>query len=304
MTQPWWQRLLFLPPQAARSAPGIDALHGSILLLTVVSATIVFAFAAMCVWRYRTHGADQTQPLRWGTLAETIPSVGLLILFLGLFAVGYNQYVTLRSAPSNTLDIYVTAKQWMWTFTYPDGHSTINVLTVPADTPVKLVMQSRDVIHSFFVPAFRLKQDVLPGRVTTLWFTATAPGTYTILCAEYCGLEHATMRATVTVQPAATAARATPPGSKDLVRQGALAFTRHGCDACHGDDEVARTGPPLRKLSNRDSVYINASIMDPLASIVAGYAPVMPSYAGIIDPSDVAALIAYVQSLATREATP
>lgn len=294
LTPSWWQRLLFLPPQAAANASAIDNLHVTILSITVLSALVVFAFAGYCVRRFATRTLDRTTANPWNTAAETVPAVGLLLLFLGLFAVGYQQYAAMRAPPAHTLDIYVTAKQWMWTFTYPDGHSTINTLEVPRNTPVKLVMQSRDVIHSFFVPAFRLKQDVLPGRTTSLWFTATQPGTYPILCAEYCGLEHALMRGVVQVRDDALPLQASSHTPR-LWSRGAQLFQQHGCNACHGNAHDGLPGPPVAALARHDAGVLSEAILDPQAHIAPGYAPVMPSYAGVLDPPALAAIIAFLR---------
>lgn len=172
-------------PAVESARPAAAWLHVSAL---VGLGGAVTAFAA---WRLR---GRMVLPVGDPALAEALT---LLALFVTWWVIGFRQYVAMRAPPESTFDVYVSGKQWMWTFAYPDGSASNGVLVVPANRPVKLIMTSRDVIHSFFVPEFRLKQDVVPGRVTTLWFEATVPGRYQILCAEYCGTSHSTMRGEV-----------------------------------------------------------------------------------------------------------
>jgi cytochrome c oxidase subunit 2 len=239
----------------------------------------------------------------------------------------------------------------MWKFSYPDGPSSIGVLTVPARRPVKLLMTSRDVIHSFFVPAFRVKRDAIPGRYTEMWFEATKPGRYPVYCAEYCGLNHSSMLGEVVVlEPAEfdawlerqkkglkgtqdsggiarvdiTSQVGTPPGSEavvspatgTLVEQGRRAAAVHGCLKCHSVDGSAHIGPTWRDLYGStvrfktgesqvvDEGYITESMMDPLAKVVAGYEPVMPTYQGRISPADTAGIIEYIKSLRSDRLEP
>jgi cytochrome c oxidase subunit 2 len=315
----WLQRILVLPPEASSVAAGIDTLHAAIIAVTAIASCVVFAFIAYCLVRYQSRAAHGTPRIVWSGLAETVPGALLLVIFLAWWVVGFRQYVGIQVPPKQTQDIYVTGKQWMWKFTYADGRSAINELTVPLGKEVKLVMISRDVIHSFYVPAFRLKQDVLPGRYTTLWFKAESPGSYDILCAEYCGLEHSLMRAKVNVlQPADYAAwsGATMQGpeaaadvSASLVQLGARAARKHGCVNCHSVDGSRGIGPTFAALWQAertlqdgsrvvaDGAYITESIMDPLAKVVPGYPSVMPSYWGLVDANDTAALVEYIKSL-------
>jgi cytochrome c oxidase subunit 2 len=222
----------------------------------------------------------------------------------------------------------------MWHFAYADGRSALGTLTVPAGTPVRLVMTSRDVIHSFFVPAFRVKQDVIPGRYTTAWFEATAPGTYEVFCAEFCGLSHSRMRGQVTVLPrgayAAWLARtaAGGPGARagdaeaptagafgdvsEMARRGREVAARRQCTACHTADGQRFVGPTWRGLYGSqvalrggrtvlaDEAYLTRSMMDPLDDVVAGFDPVMPAFRGVLEPGEVAALVEYIRSLARQ----
>jgi cytochrome c oxidase subunit 2 len=241
--------------------------------------------------------------------------------------MGYQDYVWSRTPPANALDVYVTGKQWMWKFAYPDGPGEVNVLHVPAGRPVRLLITSRDVIHSFFVPEFRLKMDALPGRYTETWFEAVRPGRYQVLCAEYCGLDHSHMRAeVVALAPAefeawrsqrkgaevASGADVTAP----LVEQGEAVATRAGCFQCHTVDGTPHIGPTWRGLYLReeplasggtiraDVAYLTESMMDPQAKLVAGFQPVMPSFQGRLSAAEVASLVEYIQSLRPERPVP
>jgi cytochrome c oxidase subunit 2 len=193
------RRILFLPPQASTVARNIDWLHYFVISVTMAGATGITLAGAWLLIRYRARGPlrreDPTaKPPVW---AELMVVAGLLSLFCLWWLIGFAQYVRLQVAPPDALTVYVTGKQWMWKFAYPDGQHTISTLVVPTGRPVRLLLTSRDVIHSFYVPDFRTKQDAVPGRYTTAWFQVKQPGTHLVMCAEYCGLEHSLMRAQV-----------------------------------------------------------------------------------------------------------
>jgi cytochrome c oxidase subunit II len=207
------------------------------------------------------------------------------------------------------MEVHVVAKQWMWEIEHENGAREINALHVPVGVPVRLVMTSQDVIHSFFVPAFRIKQDVLPGRYIETWFQASKPGEYHLFCAEYCGTDHAVMGGGVTVMSQPDYARwtAAQPQGDSLADQGALIFRRAGCSGCHGGSDRVRA-PSLAGIFGRpvpiegqgfvtaDEGYIRDSILEPQKQIVQGYAPVMPSYQGVLSEDDVIRLVAYIRS--------
>jgi cytochrome c oxidase subunit 2 len=217
----------------------------------------------------------------------------------------------MASPPANAPVIYVDAKQWMWKFAYADGRAENDTLTVPVDEPVKLVMTSRDVIHSFYVPAFRLKQDVIPGRSTTMWFKPTKTGTYPIWCAEYCGVSHSLMRGQIVVLSREDYAkwRAGTDDNADWVARGREVATKRACVACHTFDGQRHVGPTWRGLygSERaladgrrimaDDAYLTRSMNEPNADVVAGYSSAMPSYQGILSAAETGALVAFIQSL-------
>jgi cytochrome c oxidase subunit 2 len=224
------------------------------------------------------------------------------------------------------MPIYVTAKQWMWQFAYPEGPTSVGVLVVPVGRPVKLIMTSRDVIHSFYVAEFRIKQDVVPGRALTAWFEAIEPGTFDVLCAEYCGAQHSMMRAEIVAMLGETyarwldAARAplVLPGAKGdgqgLAERGRQVAAERGCLRCHSVDGSPFIGPTWANAFGRnrrtaegrevviDEAYLTESMMDPRAVIAAGFPPVMPSYQGVLSPAETAAIVEYIRSL--REVRP
>ncbi len=331
--------ILFLPEQRSTLARDIDGLHYFVILTTMAGSIAVAVITMYFLIRYREGGHAKTEvsPDERSSLhragmpiwLEVALIIGLLGLFVMWWVLGFRQFVQIRTAPRDSIEVYVTAKKWMWIFAYPDGESSNATMYVPVGRPVKLVMTSRDVIHSFFVPEFRLKQDVVPGRMTTMWFEATAPGVYPILCAEYCGTEHSTMRGQVIAVPQAEyrahleglplleSQMQTPGRGQDtltLSEMGEHVANRHGCLRCHTVDGVPHLGPTWARafgstitLQNGqtmvvDEAYLTESMMDPLARMHRGYEPVMPSYQGLLTAAETGALVEYIRSL--RDVTP
>jgi cytochrome c oxidase subunit 2 len=318
------REMLFLPSQSSTVARHIDMLHYTVIGITTIGAAVVAAIGLVFLVRFRRrdHHVPLTPHVVVPTWLEATLIVGLLGLFCAWWVIGFLQYRGLQSVPRDAMPIYVTAKQWMWEFAYPDGPSSANVLTVPVGRPVKLIMTSRDVIHSFYVPAFRIKQDVVPGHALTAWFEATEQGVYDVLCAEYCGTRHSMMRAQVAVLSGEDytrwleAARGplALPGAKGegqgLAARGQVVAASRGCLRCHSVDGSQFIGPTwanlfgrMQRLSDGSSVladeeYLTQSMMDPRAKIVAGYQPVMPSYQGLLTPEETSALLEYIRSLA------
>jgi cytochrome c oxidase subunit 2 len=232
-----------------------------------------------------------------------------------IFVWGFKGYLNMRVAPEGALNIYVTAHQWAWQFQYPDGTRSIRELAVPVNEPVKLTMSSEDVIHSFFVPAFRVKMDVLPNRYTTLWFEATKVGEFPLYCAEYCGTSHSDMSGTVKVLTRPDyedwlLTGGLDPGEMTPAEYGAFLYQRFQCYTCHSVDGRVGQGPTLMgiwghevRLADGSTVvvdenYIRESIMNPTAKIVRGYQPIMFSFQGTIKAEDqMSALIEYIKSL-------
>lgn len=326
------RRLLFLPEQASQHARDVDGLHYFVVVVTMAAAAAIFAVALWFMIRYRRRSEDEktpeVQPHHWHeALFVGVP----LAIFLLWFAIGFSQYVDLARPPAGAMDVFVQGKKWMWKFAYQGGPSAIDVLRVPAGRPVRLLLTSRDVIHSFYVPELRVKQDALPGRYTQTWFQADAPGRYQIFCAEYCGLSHSGMLGELVVMPPgdfdawvaearrgpALAQDGAPSGGEpvlagsSLVEQGRVVAAQQGCLKCHSVDGSRHIGPTFLDLYERrerlstgevvvaDEPYLTRSMMDPAAQVVAGYQNVMPSYQGKLSPPEVAAVVEYLKSLKT-----
>jgi len=227
-----------------------------------------------------------------------------------MFAWGTRLYFRAYSQPPpNAIGIYVLGKQWMWKIQYPGGQREINELHVPVGRPVELTLASEDVIHSFYIPAFRLKHDAVPGSYQTFWFEATTPGRYRIYCAEYCGTDHSQMKGWVTVMEPAAYQSWLSNGNRSAVEQGQALFTQFGCVTCHVENAQGRC-PSLRNVYGRpvqledgrtvtaDDAYVRESILHPNAKIVKGYKPdVMPVFDGQVSEEDLVQLLVYVKSL-------
>jgi cytochrome c oxidase subunit 2 len=301
---------------ASRTTGQVDALFlfiGGVSLfffLLVEGLLIYFAI------KYRKQkGAEgvETPDIRGNFLLETVWILIPSIVVASFFYYGYIVFRDIRTPSPGATDIHAVSRQWLFEFRYPDGRSSINELRVPAGSPVKLILSSDDVIHSFYIPAYRLKQDMVPGQYTTLYLHPDKAGTYDILCAEYCGVAHSTMRAELIVmEPGAYAAwretQAAPAGLS-LAEQGKALVEKSGCLGCHALEGKEKIGPNLGQGFGRkvlladgtsvtaDEEYLRESIYDPKAKVVKGYPAVMPTFKGSLSPDDVGAIIAYLRSL-------
>lgn len=333
--------ILMLPEVASSYAAELDGLHMVLFVISFLGSMGLFLAAVWFAFRYRARANRQIGERALATpRGETLAIGGILGLFIAFWVAGFWQYLTIVDPPRAALDVYVVGKQWMWKFVYPNGHSSVGTLTVPVDTPVRLIMTSRDVIHSFFVPAFRAKQDVLPGRYVSMWFKPTRVGTFQALCTEYCGVSHSRMLAQVTVLSRAdhaawlaSIAQAPPPdgpenvpveeeapevvrGASNLAEQGRQLSAAKGCFACHTETGQAHIGPTWKGLYgktetlkdgttvNVDEAYLTRSMMDPMAEVVAGYNPVMPTYQGSLSATETAAIVEFIRSLSDRAPEP
>jgi cytochrome c oxidase subunit 2 len=299
-------------------------MDGLLLALTILSALVVGGIAFLIVFfavRYRRGTSaprtDSPAPVRSASLEALW--IGMpLVVFLGIFYWAARLYTDLRIPPPDALTINVVGKQWMWKVQHPGGQREINELHVPAGVPVRLLMTSQDVIHSFFVPAFRVKQDLLPGRYTDLWFEATKPGSYQLFCAEFCGTDHSRMGGSIIVMTPDAYGRwlADNPGPGSLAAQGEALFRSHGCSGCHGESATVHA-PNLAGIYGRrvplsdgtfvsvDERYIHDSILLPAKEVAAGYTPIMPSFQGQLDEGQILELVAYIRSLGNQpEGTP
>jgi cytochrome c oxidase subunit 2 len=304
--------------EASSIAPRIDALFWSaIALCSAVALGVVAAIVFYSVRYRRGSGADRSGRHDQSLGVELTWTLVPFALFVAIFAWSLFLFAQLHTPPPDAQTIYIVAKQWMWKVQHPGGQREINTLHVPLGQPVRLTMTSQDVIHSFYVPVFRVKQDVLPGRYTQLWFTATRLGSFPLFCAQYCGLDHARMGGEVVVMRPADYSHwlAGHAGPLSLAAAGAALFRSRGCSGCHGADAAVRA-PDLDGLYGRavhladgstviaDERYIRDSILLPDTQIVAGFAPVMPSFAGQLREDELLALIAYLKSTANAANDP
>ena len=307
----WALRTLDLPPESSRTARDMDALHATLITVTFVGTLAVAIVTLHYIVRYRRKREFETTPRIVGSGIREFLQGGLMLsLFLAFWAWGYSQYIKIETPPDHAMVVYVSAKQWMWKFSYDDGQTSNDTLYVPEHQRVRLVMTSRDVIHSFFAPSFRVKQDVIPGRWVNIWLDAAQPGVYPLYCAEFCGVGHSKMLGQIHVLTAdewAKWRRGANP--EEMIARGREAAMKNGCLACHTLDGQRHVGPSWSRLFGStvelqgggttvaDEAYLTESMMDPLAKIVDGYNPVMPSYRGHLSPEDVGAIVELIRSL-------
>lgn len=304
------------PVEASTIAPQVDLLFYSLLAFSFGLGIFLTAMVVTYAVKYRRGSqADRSgeQSRNFWLEASWITATGLIAL--GIFLWGANLFLERDAPPSDAMMIAAFGKQWMWKFEHPNGRREVNELHIPVGRPVLVSLSSEDVIHSLFIPAFRVKQDAVPGRVAKLWFEATKTGTFDLFCAEYCGTQHSEMRGRVVVLPPEefTSWLAMAPSTQSLVEQGATLFHGLGCSGCHGPGGTVRAprlegvfGHPVALADRRtvlaDEAYIRDSILEPLQDVAAGYEPVMPSFKGLIEEDDLMKLVAYVKSLG--EAAP
>jgi cytochrome c oxidase subunit 2 len=297
------------PDSASTMSGQVDALYIYLLLVAGVMTALIFLAVTVFAIKYRRRAEVEAHQIEGSTVLEIAWSIIPFGVMLTFFIWGAVIYFQERTPPADATEVYVVAKQWMWKVEHMEGQREINELHVPTGQNVKLIMTSQDVIHSFFVPAFRLKQDVLPGRYTTLWFKATKPGHYHLFCAEYCGTMHSGMGGDIVVMEPQEYAQWMATGSPaPLQETGKQLFSSLGCSTCHRSDVQGR-GPNLVGVYNKpvlledgrtvtaDENYVRESILNPTAKIVSGFKPIMPTFQGIISDEQLNALVAYVKSL-------
>jgi cytochrome c oxidase subunit 2 len=304
-------RIPFFPDQASGFAFEVDALYTFLIALSVVFGVGIALALAFFAVRYRRRSADDRPELIHGSLAlELAWSVGPLLIVIFIFLWSASLFFAMERVPPNAMEVYVVGKRWMWKVQHMTGQREINELHVPVGQPVRLTLTSEDVIHSFFVPAFRVKKDAVPGRLQTMWFEATKPGRYHLFCAEYCGTKHSAMIGQVVVMERAAfqawLAGETPDATPAAA--GARLFQDLGCVTCHRPDSGARGprldglfGKPVRLISGAtvvaDEAYLRESIVHPAARVVDGYQPIMPTYQGLVAEEGLMQLIAYIKTL-------
>jgi cytochrome c oxidase subunit 2 len=310
------------PEQASSFAEGVDSLYFFLVAVSLFFSLLVTSLIFYFAIKYRRRSDMEYGERIHGSLKlELVWTIVPFIISMIIFVWGARVYFAITRAPSEALEISGIGKQWMWRFQHPDGQREINELHVPVGRNVKLTIVTEDVIHSFFVPAFRVKADVVPGRITNTWFKATKPGRYHLFCAEYCGTQHSGMIGWVVVMEpseyqAWLAGSAQQP---TFASAGERLFNQLACSNCHRSDGRGR-GPSLNGLFGQtvtlangrtvtvDEAYIRESIFSPQAKVVAGYEPIMPTFTGLITEEQLLQLIAYIKSLgageSSRSATP
>ena len=316
---------LWLPERASTVAPDVDWIFHFLIGLTLFFLVLVVSLMLLFVWRFRhrpnqppapasppAHAKHTALEITW----TVIPSIIVVVIFY----FGFTAYMRMAISPPNAYEILVTARMWNWQFTYPNGYIS-HELHVPINTPVRLVLTSADVIHGFYVPAFRVKKDAVPGRYNKLWFQATKPGTFIIECTQYCGTSHSQMLSNVIVhhpadfrawlENASNLSATMPP-----IDAGRMIYQTRGCIQCHSIDGSRLIGPSLKNLFAYELTYTDGSksvvdenilreaIFNPQARIVQGYDPLMPSFKGSLTDRDIGALIAYIKSLSDKAPAP
>jgi len=306
------------PEQASTMAGRVDALFYFLLAVAAFFATLIFFLVVVFAVKYRRRSEDERpRPITGHLGLEIFWTAVPLGLTMIMFVWGALLFFDTYHPPLNAVEINVVAKQWMWKVQHPEGQQEINELHVPVGRPVKLMMTAEDVIHDFFVPAFRVKKDVLPGRYSTLWFEATKPGEYHLFCAQYCGTQHSGMVGRIVVMEPAEYVRWLGGGATgvSMTEAGEKLFERLGCNTCHrpdgtgqGPSLVGLFGKPVQlaggKSVTADEDYIRESILDPRAKVTAGYQPVMPIFKGLISEDGILQIMAYIKSLKREERTP
>jgi cytochrome c oxidase subunit 2 len=306
----WLHSSALFPAEASGIAPYVDELYFFLLLMTIVGTALVAALVFGFSIRYRRARNPVATQVEGSTLMEATWTIIPLGIFLLVFVWGALLYFRIYNPPTNAMNIYVVGKQWMWKAEHPGGQHEINALHVPTGQPIQLTMISQDVFHSFSIPDFRVKREVIPGRYSTVWFEPTVPGTYHLFCTQYCGTQHSGMVGQITVL--------TPEDYKkwlqestsgmSLSQNGERLFASMGCNACHSGNAAAR-GPNLAgvygsKLTLNDGsqvlvndAYLRDAILNPSQHVTAGFAPIMPTYQGQISEDGLIDLVEYIKNL-------
>jgi cytochrome c oxidase subunit 2 len=312
------QSLPFQPEQASSIARSVDQLYFFLTAVTLFFTALIFSVIFYFMIKYRRRSPDERPKAIEGSfplevLWTAIPTVIVAMIFVW----GSTLYFRNAEPPKGSMEIFVTGKQWMWKVEHPEGQREINELHVPLGRPVKLTMTSEDVIHDFFVPAFRVKKDVLPGRFTTLWFEATKVGTFHLFCAQYCGAFHAGMIGSIVVQEPDEYERWLAGGApgESMEQAGEKVYQASGCPTCHladgtglGPSLLGVFGQPVKLTTGEtvtaDDAYMRESIVLPKAKVVLGYSPIMPSFQGQLTEEQLNNVIAYLRALGKAQPKP
>jgi cytochrome c oxidase subunit 2 len=304
----------WMPERASTFAPNVDGVFNFIYWLCLFFFLLITILLVYFVIRYRHKpGVERESAAGHSTALELTWTIIPTVLVLVIFYFGFRGFLNMAVEPPNPYEINVTGSMWQWSFTYPNGH-TDNELHLPPNTPVRFVLASNDVLHSLYVPAFRIKQDVVPGRYNRLWVQATEPGKYDLYCAEYCGKNHSTMISSATVHADRAAFDKWLSDAADWTKRmspvdaGRMFYEKRGCITCHSVDGTVLTGPTWKDAFGSqvattagtvtaDENYIRESILYPGAKIHQGFGNIMPSQLGQFSDRDIDAIIAYMKSI-------
>jgi len=302
-----------VPDSASTFSWKVDALYFYLSGVTLFFTLLISGVLIFFVIRYRRRTPYEIpRPIAGSHKLETLWTVIPFLIAMTMFGWGAQVYFDQYKPPSNAVEVYVVAKQWMWKLQHATGQREINELHIPVGRKIKLIMTSEDVIHDFFVPAFRTKADVVPGKYTTLWFEATTPGTYHLFCAEYCGTNHSGMTGSVVVMEPREFDNwlsGNTGGGMTPATAGQQLFQTLGCVSCHGANGEGGRGPTLAGIFGKtqqlqsgesvrvDEAYVRESILNPQAKIVTGFGPIMPTFQGQISEDQLVQLVAFVKSL-------
>src|ERR1700738_1414447 len=306
----WLTNSALFPPEASAISPYMDAFYFFLIAISAVGMIaviiLVFGFSIM----FRKEKNPQATHIEGSTLLEATWTIIPLALFMVCFVWGALLYFRIYNPPTNAMNIYIVGKQWMWKAEHPGGQHEINALHVPTGRNVQLTMISQDVFHSFSIPEFRVKREVIPGRYSTVWFQATEPGTYHLFCTQYCGTKHSGMIGEITVLSPEDYQKWTQESTSgtSLAQNGERLFASMGCNSCHSGNAAARGpslagvyGSKIRMDDGSEQIatdgWLRDAILNPSQHITAGYAPIMPTYQGQVSEDGLIDLVEYIKSL-------
>jgi cytochrome c oxidase subunit 2 len=306
----WLHASALFPAEASGIAPYVDALYFFLVLMTIVGTTLVATLLLVFSVRYRREKNPVATQVEGSTLLEATWTIIPLAIFLVAFVWGALLYFRIYDPPANAMNIYIVGKQWMWKAEHPGGQHEIDALHVPTGKPIQLTMISQDVFHSFSIPDFRIKREVIPGRYSTVWFEATQVGTYHLFCTQYCGTQHAGMIGEVTVMTPGDYKKWLEQSNsgQSLAQNGERLFASMGCNSCHNGTAAAR-GPSLAGVYGSkltltdgrqilvDDAYLRDAILNPSEHVTAGFAPIMPTYQGQISEDGLIDLVEFIKNM-------
>jgi cytochrome c oxidase subunit 2 len=306
----WLHASALFPAEASGISPYVDALYLFLVLMTVFGTALVAALLLVFSIRYRRAKNPVATQIEGSTLLEATWTIIPLAIFLVVFVWGALLYFRIYNPPANAMNIYIVGKQWMWKAEHPGGQHEINALHVPMGQPIQLTMISQDVFHSFSIPDFRIKREVIPGRYSTVWFEATQTGTYHLFCTQYCGTQHSGMVGEVTVMTPEDYRKWLQQSTSgmSLAQNGERLFASMGCNSCHSGNAAAR-GPSLAGVFGSrltltdgsqilvDDAYLRDAILNPSKHVTAGFAPIMPTYQGQMSEDGLIDLVEFIKNM-------